>query len=190
MVLIKIHPHASVDIFQIVLKDVTSTDIYRIVVPLNLGFPKGQLFAHYYFWSISTTFEIFLKNSSSNIYADQGPRKIDNWGGGGSYSYIRSLHDYFLLKSIVFMLSEHEYMNTSSPIIDLSRSLMWMVQSPAFKVLMLTNFHITMNGKEYFYHVSSTFEAVLCSFSLNVFPSGLCQIFCHKNVSPIFVLNF
>ena len=111
-------------------------------------------------------------------------------GRGGSYSYIRSLHNYFLLKSIVFMLSEHEHMNISPPIIDLSRSLMRMIQSSAFKVPMLTNFHITMNGKEYFYHVSSTFEAVLCSSSLNMFPSALCQICRHKSVSPLLVLNF
>ena len=30
---------------------------------------------------------------------------------GGPYSYIRVLHNYFLLKSIVFTVFEHEYMN-------------------------------------------------------------------------------
>ena len=49
MVLIKTHQHGSVLICPIVLKDVTSTDICQVVDPLNSGFPKGQLLAHYYF---------------------------------------------------------------------------------------------------------------------------------------------
>ena len=44
--------------YQIVLKDVTLTDIYRVINPLNSGSPKGQSSAHYYFWSIPTTFQI------------------------------------------------------------------------------------------------------------------------------------
>ena len=149
MILIKIHPHGSVHIFHIVLKDHS----------IKFGVWQGSIICTLLFLVYINE---FLRNSSSSMYADQGPRKIDNWRGGGSYSYIRSLHNYFLLKSIVFMLSEHEHMNISPPIIDLSRSLMRMIQSSTFKVPMLTNFHITMNGKEYFYHVLSTFEAVLC----------------------------
>ena len=30
-----------------------------------------------------------------------GRSQLDNWGGGGSYSYIRVLHNKFLLKSII-----------------------------------------------------------------------------------------
>ena len=41
--------------------------------------------------------------------------------GGGAYSYIRVLHCSFLLKSIVFKVCEHEYMNMPPPpLIDLS----------------------------------------------------------------------
>ena len=36
-------------------------------------------------------------------------------GGGGRYSYIRVLPNYFLLKSIVFTICEHEYMNICPP---------------------------------------------------------------------------
>ena len=36
-------------------------------------------------------------------------------GGGGEYSYIRVLHDGFLLKAIVFTVCEHEYMNNPPP---------------------------------------------------------------------------
>ena len=40
-------------------------------------------------------------------------------GGGGSYSNIRVLPDYFLLKWIIFKVCEHEYMNKCPyPIID------------------------------------------------------------------------
>ena len=34
---------------------------------------------------------------------------------GGSYSYIRVLHNYFLLNSIVFMVCENDYMNMEHP---------------------------------------------------------------------------
>ncbi len=34
-------------------------------------------------------------------------------GGGGTYSYIRVLHNQFLLKLIVFTICEHEYVNMS-----------------------------------------------------------------------------
>jgi hypothetical protein len=36
-------------------------------------------------------------------------------GGGGVYSYIRVLPDGFLLKSIVFTVCKHEYMNIHPP---------------------------------------------------------------------------
>ena len=36
-------------------------------------------------------------------------------GGGGVYSYIRVLLDGFLLKSIVFTVCKHEYMNIHPP---------------------------------------------------------------------------
>jgi hypothetical protein len=41
----------------------------------------------------------------------------DNWGGGGggACSYICVLPDRFLLKLIVFMVCEHEYMNMHTP---------------------------------------------------------------------------
>ena len=41
------------------------------------------------------------------------------WLGGGTYSNIRVLPDYFLLKWIIFKVCEHEYMNKCPyPIID------------------------------------------------------------------------
>ena len=42
-------------------------------------------------------------------------RKVDNWGGGGRYSYIHVLHHLFPLKAIVFTVCEHEYMNICPP---------------------------------------------------------------------------
>jgi hypothetical protein len=36
-------------------------------------------------------------------------------GGGGEYSYLRVLHYYLVLKSIVFMVCEHKYMNIRPP---------------------------------------------------------------------------
>ena len=39
----------------------------------------------------------------------------DNWGGGVVYSYIRVLPHRFLLKSIVFTVCKHEYMNIHPP---------------------------------------------------------------------------
>ena len=43
----------------------------------------------------------------------QARRQLDNWGG--PYSYIRVLHYSFPLKSIVFTVYEHEYMNKAPP---------------------------------------------------------------------------
>ena len=42
-------------------------------------------------------------------------RKFDNWEGGGTYSYIHVLHNQFLLKSIVLLVCEYEYMNMCPP---------------------------------------------------------------------------
>ena len=53
-------------------------------------------------------------------YAD---RQLGGGGGGGNYLYICVLPDYFLLKSIVFKVYEHEYMNNCPPITDLSTAL-------------------------------------------------------------------
>jgi hypothetical protein len=53
----------------------------------------------------------------------------DNSGGGrGAYSYIRDLPGGFLLKAIVFMVCEHEYMNIRPSIIAFS-------YGPGFKKL-------------------------------------------------------
>ena len=40
--------------------------------------------------------------------------QVDSWGGG-QYSYISVLHYQFPLKSIVFTVCEHEYMNMPPP---------------------------------------------------------------------------
>ena len=59
------------------------------------------------------------------VNCGQGRRKVDNWGGGGRYSYIHVLHHLFPLKAIVFTVCEHEYMNICPPppIIDFPASL-------------------------------------------------------------------
>ena len=61
---------------------------------------------------------MLLDKSPSVSYASR------SLGGGGDYSNIRVLPDYFLLKWIIFKVREHEYMNKCSyPIIDLCTAL-------------------------------------------------------------------
>ena len=49
------------------------------------------------------------------IFGKSRPVASSIIGGGGTYLYIRVLHNYFVLKSIVFMVCEHEYMNMCPP---------------------------------------------------------------------------
>ena len=49
----------------------------------------------------------------------QGRRKIDNWGGVADIHIFVFCNINSFLKSIVFTVCEHEYMNISPPIIDL-----------------------------------------------------------------------
>ena len=57
--------------------------------------------------------KIFLweEHARSHSPASSGVARSIIGGGGGAYSYIRVLHFYFLSKSIVFKVCEHEYMN-------------------------------------------------------------------------------
>ena len=41
---------------------------------------------------------------------DSGVASVDNWGGGRIFTY-HVLHHYIFLKSIVFKVCEHKYMN-------------------------------------------------------------------------------
>ena len=58
-------------------------------------------------------FEVLWKLVNVLLETYQTRSQLDNWGGG-PYSYIRVLHYSFLLKSIVFTVCEHEYMQRGS----------------------------------------------------------------------------
>ena len=83
----------------------------------NIGRGCGQIIysVNQRSWTVS---DLWTTVMSLAFFANQRPRKIDNWGG--TYSYIRVVHYWFPLKSIVFKVFEHEYMNMCPPIIDLS----------------------------------------------------------------------
>ena len=54
----------------------------------------------------------------------QGRSKLDNWRGGGVIFIYSGSAQLIFLKSIVFMVCEHEYMNISpTPIIELATAL-------------------------------------------------------------------
>ena len=62
-------------------------------------------------------FQYYIKGTLLSVYAlsCRAVARTLIGGGGGIYSYIRILPDGFLLKSIVFMVCEHEYMNIHPP---------------------------------------------------------------------------
>ncbi len=72
---------------------------------LKIGYRTGRFAA--------SSMQLFRQRPSQG-FKGQWRRKIDNWVGG-QYSYIRVLHYQLLLKSIVFKVCEHEYMNIAPP---------------------------------------------------------------------------
>ena len=62
-------------------------------------------------------FQYYVKGTLLSVYAVscRAVARTLIGEGGGIYSYIRVLSDGFLLKSIVFMVCKHEYMNIHPP---------------------------------------------------------------------------